>query len=93
MEATKDNNLFQFRGMTPNIWMEKDPARAVDGLTDSNNFKSFLSFRTYSQPYVHQQKTVPRCHRHQPEVTSFPEIWIGCLAVNDDKVFICLYDM
>jgi hypothetical protein len=30
--------------------------RAVDGLTDRNNFNSFfLSFRRYSQPYVHQQ--------------------------------------
>jgi hypothetical protein len=24
MEATKNNNLFQFGGMTPNIWMEKN---------------------------------------------------------------------
>jgi hypothetical protein len=24
---------------------------------------------------------------------TFPQIWIGCLAVIDDKVFICLYDM
>jgi hypothetical protein len=31
----------------------KNPARAVDGLTDRNNFHSFLSFRRYSQPYVH----------------------------------------
>ncbi len=68
----------------------KKPVRAVDGLTERNNFKSFLSFRRYSQPYVHQQKTVPRCHRHQPEVTSFPEIWTGCLALNVDKVFVCL---
>ena len=27
------------------------------------------------------------------EVTPFPEIWIGCLAVNDDEVFICLHDI
>jgi hypothetical protein len=54
MEATKDNNPFQFGGMTPNIWIKK-LARAVDGLTDRNNFNSFLSFRRYSQPYVHQQ--------------------------------------
>jgi hypothetical protein len=26
--------------------------RAVDGLTDRNNYNSFLSFRRYSQPYV-----------------------------------------
>jgi hypothetical protein len=24
MEATKDNNPFQFRGMTLNIWIEKN---------------------------------------------------------------------
>ena len=24
MEATKDNNPFQFEGMTPNIWIEKN---------------------------------------------------------------------
>jgi hypothetical protein len=24
MEATKNNNPFQFGGMTPNIWMEKN---------------------------------------------------------------------
>jgi hypothetical protein len=24
MEATKDNILFQFGGMTPNIWIEKN---------------------------------------------------------------------
>jgi hypothetical protein len=24
MEATKDNNPFQFGGMTPNIWIEKN---------------------------------------------------------------------
>jgi hypothetical protein len=23
MEATKENNLFQFGGITPNIWIEK----------------------------------------------------------------------
>ncbi len=33
----------------------KKPERAVDGLTERNNFNSFLSFRRYSQPYVHQQ--------------------------------------
>jgi hypothetical protein len=33
----------------------KKPARAVDGLTERNNFISFLSFRIYTQPYVHQQ--------------------------------------
>jgi hypothetical protein len=33
----------------------KIPARAVDGLTERNNINSFLSFRRYSQPYVHQQ--------------------------------------
>jgi hypothetical protein len=55
MEATKDNNPFQFGGMTPNIWIEKNLARAVDGLTDRNNFHSFFSFRRYSQPYKHQQ--------------------------------------
>ena len=33
----------------------KKPVRAVDGLTESNNFISFLSFRKYSQPYVHEQ--------------------------------------
>jgi hypothetical protein len=33
----------------------KKLARAVDGLTDRNNFNSFLSFRRYSQPYVHQE--------------------------------------
>jgi hypothetical protein len=34
---------------------KKKLARAVDGLTDKNNFTSFLSFRRYSQPYVNQQ--------------------------------------
>jgi hypothetical protein len=29
----------------------------------------------------------------QTEFTLFFKIWIGCLVVNDDKVFICLYDM
>jgi hypothetical protein len=24
MEATKDNNQFEFGGMTPNIWIEKN---------------------------------------------------------------------
>jgi hypothetical protein len=55
IEATKDNNPFQFGGMTLNIWIEKKLARAVDGITDRNNFNSFLSFRRYSQLYVHQQ--------------------------------------
>ena len=45
----------------------KKPARAVDGLTERNNFNSFLSFRRYSQPYVHQQLTGPRCNRHHPQ--------------------------
>ena len=45
----------------------KQLTRAIDGLTDRNNFNSFLSFRRYSQPYVHQQQTVPRCHRHHPQ--------------------------
>jgi hypothetical protein len=43
MEATKDNNLFQFGGTTLNIWIEKN-LRAVDGLTDRNNFNYFLNF-------------------------------------------------
>jgi hypothetical protein len=47
MEATKDNNLFQFGGMTLNIWKEKN---LQDGLTVRHNFNSFLSFRKYSQP-------------------------------------------
>jgi hypothetical protein len=28
-----------------------------------------------------------------PEVTPFQKIWIGCLEVNDEKVFVCLYDI
>jgi hypothetical protein len=35
--------------------VRKKLERAVEGLTDRNNFNSFLSFRRYSQPYVHQQ--------------------------------------
>ncbi len=31
--------------------------------------------------------------RQNKQVTPFFKIWIGCLVVNDDKVFICLYDM
>jgi hypothetical protein len=27
------------------------------------------------------------------EVTLFFKTWIGCLVVNDDKVFICLFNM
>ncbi len=55
MEAPKNNNPFQFGGMTLNIWIEKKLVRAVDGLTDRSNFNSFLSFRRCSQRYVHQQ--------------------------------------
>ena len=38
-------------------------------------------------------KLVPGVVTTTPEVTPFPKIWIGCLAVNYDKVFVCLYDM
>ncbi len=34
----------------------KKLVKAVDGLTERKNFKSFLSFRRYSQPYVHCNK-------------------------------------
>jgi hypothetical protein len=29
----------------------------------------------------------------KPEVTPFPEIWIGCLVANNDKVFFCLKEV
>jgi hypothetical protein len=51
MEAIGQQPISVWRHYTEYLDRKK-LARAVDGLSDRNNFNSFLSFRRYSQPYV-----------------------------------------
>ena len=71
----------------------KKPARAVDGLRDKNNINSFLSFRRYSQPMYTSNKLFPGVIDTIPSDKktrghTFSRDWIGCLAVNNDEVYM-----
>jgi hypothetical protein len=55
MEAIKENNPFQFGGITLNIWIEKTLRELLMVSQTGKIFILFFGFRRYSQPYVHQQ--------------------------------------
>jgi hypothetical protein len=98
MEATKDNNPFQFGGMTPNIWIEKTLRELLMALQTGTIFILLLALEDIPSLMYTSNKLFPGVidtisSAKKPEITPFPEIWIGCLAVNDDEVFICLHDI
>ncbi len=66
---------------------KKKLARAVDGLTDRNNFNSFLSFRRYSQPHVQYTSnklvpgvidTIPSDNNTRSHTYSQDLDWLSC---------------
>ena len=98
MEATKGNNPFQFEGMTPNIWIEKNLRELLMASHTGTILIIFYAIEDIPSLMYTSNKLVPGVidtipSDKKPEVTPFPEIWIGCLTFNDDKVFICLYDI
>ncbi len=91
MEATKENNPFQFGGITPNIWIEKTLRELLMASQTGTIFILFLALEDIpSLMYTSNKLFTGVIDTRVPEVTPFPEIWIGCLGVNDDKVFVCL---
>jgi hypothetical protein len=59
MEATKDNNQFQFGGMTLNIWIENNLPELLMASQTGTISIFFFSFRRYSQPMYTSRKLFP----------------------------------
>jgi hypothetical protein len=95
MEAIKENNPLQFGGITPNNWIEKTLRELLMASQTGTISILFLALEDIPSLMYTSNKLFPGVidtipTDKKPEVTPFPEIWIGCLAVNDKKVFVCL---
>jgi hypothetical protein len=92
MEATKENNPFQFEGMTQNIWIEKNLRELLKASQTGTILEDILSLMYISNKrFPGVIDTIPSDNNTRGHTFSQDLDWLSC--GEGDKVFVCLYDL
>jgi len=80
-EATKDNNPFQFEGMTPNIWIEKNLRELLKASQTGTILEDIPSLMYTSNKLVPGViDTIPSDNNTRGHTFSQDLDWLSCLT-------------